>query len=907
MTSFEMPREPDGRAATPGQRVSPLVTMVAAATLVLLAACAAGVTVWKMHQQVDRETRANLGKLALVIADQTSRSFQSVDLVLRDVANRVGTDGMSMPDGARNGIRHEHVHRFLVQQAQNLPQIGNLILIDADGGLSNHSTTWPAPDLMLKEREQFRHLRDHDDEALFISEPVRNLVDGTWTIYLARRINGPQRVFLGVIQAAVRLRHFEEFYGAIALGDGGSIALLRRDGLLLARFPRVDSMISRRLGSQSLFQDIERSIDRGGFRKVGVLDGDMRYFALGTVRGFPLVVSTSVKEEVALGAWRRDALMLLLGAVGALSGLVILLLTMARQIRSMRRSEDLLGLQNLELERSSHQLLKAQRLGKLGYWVSDAAGTAVWSPQLFEIAGLPQTSSVPLESIVLLIHPEDIEPFRRACRHGVATGTAIVHELRWIRPDGRQIWVHVEADPRYEADRHVVGLFGIVQDITAAKLAKAALDQRVADLEVARSDLETQKRELIATTTDLRIARDAAESASRAKSEFLAMMSHEIRTPMTGMIGMIGLLCETPLDKEQQRLAAVARESAGDLLGVVNNILDYSKLEAGKLTAESIGFDIRDLIHGVASLLALKVNGKGLPLEVSVSDGMPMLLNGDPSRIRQILLNLTSNALKFNEQGSVRITASHRALTGDLIELHIEVIDNGIGISKDVQDRLFNPFTQADTSVSRKYGGSGLGLAICKQLCMTMGGAIGVDSEPGHGSRFWFTVQCRPAELPSVSAPSIQLDIQNAGGALNILVADDNLMIRMLVSKLLSKRAHLVDLVCNGKEAVAAVQAKPYDLVLMDMQMPEMDGITAAMTIRGLSGPERHVPIVALTANALVGQHQACLAAGMNDYLSKPFEPARFYAAIDRWGAGSSKLSEQTNSLEDPAVVAIQI
>ncbi|MDP1533537.1 MAG: PAS domain-containing protein, partial [Rubrivivax sp.] len=422
---------------------------------------------------------------------------------------------------------HEHVHRFLAQQARHLPQIANLILITADGRLSNHSRGWPAPELMLREREQFRHLRDHDDETLFISEPVRNLVDGTWTIYLARRINGPQRVFFGIVQAAVRLRHFEEFYGTIALGDGGSIALLRRDGLLLARFPRVDSMIGRRLGSQSLFQDIVRNIDRGGFRKVGVLDGDMRYFALGTVRGFPLVVSTSVKEEVALGAWRRDALMLLLGAVGALSGLVILLLTMARQIRSMRRSEELLGLQNLELERSSHQLLKAQRLGKLGYWVSDAAGDAVWSPQLFEIAGLPQTFSVPFESILSLFHPEDIEPFRRACQHGVATGTAIVHELRWIRPDGRRIWVHVEADPRYEADRRIVGLFGIVQDITATKLAKATLDQRVADLEVARNDLEAQKWELVATSTDLRVARDAAESASRTKSEFLAMMSHE--------------------------------------------------------------------------------------------------------------------------------------------------------------------------------------------------------------------------------------------------------------------------------------------------------------------------------------------------------------------------------------------
>jgi CheY-like chemotaxis protein len=364
------------------------------------------------------------------------------------------------------------------------------------------------------------------------------------------------------------------------------------------------------------------------------------------------------------------------------------------------------------------------------------------------------------------------------------------------------------------------------------------------------------------------------------------MMSHEIRTPMTGMMGMIELLCGTSLDEEQQGLATVAQESARNLLAVVNNILDFSKLEAGQLTPESIGFSPAHLIGGVALLLGPKARGEGLRLETSLSDDMPAWLNGDPSRLGQILLNLAGNAIKFTEKGSVRIVVSHQAMAENMIELRIEVIDSGIGIPGDVQDSLFTPFTQADTSVSRKYGGTGLGLAICKQLCLTMGGAIGVESEPGHGSRFWFTVQCRSGSAPEVPAPPLQPAIQPGADALNILVAEDNAMIRMLISKLLSKRGYRADLVCDGKAAVAAVQDKSYDLILMDMQMPEMDGISATAAIRALSGPQSQVPIIALTGNALVGQRETCLAAGTSDFLTKPIEPDAFYAAILRWGHG---------------------
>jgi signal transduction histidine kinase/CheY-like chemotaxis protein len=421
------------------------------------------------------------------------------------------------------------------------------------------------------------------------------------------------------------------------------------------------------------------------------------------------------------------------------------------------------------------------------------------------------------------------------------------------------------------------------EDISDRERLAVELANRLADQLQAQKKLEDQKTELIAVTEALNEARDAAEAASRAKSDFLAMMSHEIRTPMAGMMGMIDLLSGTSLDEEQQDLARVAQESAHNLLAVLNNILDFSKLETGQANPESIDFSIKHSINSVISLLGPRAAGRGLRLNATLAPDLPIWLRGDPSRIGQVLLNLVGNAIKFTERGSVDISVSHRVLPDSAIELGFDVVDTGAGIAASVLPTLFSPLTQADGSVSRIYGGAGLGLAICKQLCQTMGGDIGAESVPGNGSRFWFTVRCQLGRSPEVTAPVLQPALAPDAADIDILIVEDNPIIRSLVSKLLARRGYEADQVNNGKEALEAVQAKRYGLVLMDMQMPEMDGLAATRAIRNLRGSERNVPIVALTANALAGQREACLAAGMNTFLTKPIQPETLYDAISCW------------------------
>jgi len=460
------------------------------------------------------------------------------------------------------------------------------------------------------------------------------------------------------------------------------------------------------------------------------------------------------------------------------------------------------------------------------------------------------------------VHPEDFARVQGQLQDYLDRKTQFyTTEYRIRARDGSYKWVLARGQALWDEAGHPLRMVGCHSDITERKLAEEAL----------------------------RRARDEAQAGNRAKSEFLANMSHEIRTPMAGVLGMIDLVLATGITPQQKEYLETARDSADSLLVLLNEILDLSKIEARRLELAPVAFSIRQSVEGAVRLFAVRAQEKGLALTSAVDEDVPDMLVGDPLRIRQILLNLVGNAIKFTDAGSVGVRAMVQSRTGSTTLLRVEVTDTGIGIPPGKHELVFDRFRQADGSMSRRHLGSGLGLTISAHLVDLMGGGIGLRSEEGHGSTFFFTV---PLELATVdeeghyagSEPSAMLSASQPSApvhGLRILLAEDNAVNQKLAALLLRREGHDVTVVGDGDAAVRAVAQSSFDVVLMDLQMPEIDGFEATAAIRAAErGTGRHLRIVALTAHAMKEDRDRCLKAGMDDYLTKPIDPARLRSAL---------------------------
>ncbi len=500
---------------------------------------------------------------------------------------------------------------------------------------------------------------------------------------------------------------------------------------------------------------------------------------------------------------------------------------------------------------------------------------------------------------------------------------------RLFAPQGDSLLGQVELPPalgtpqQFAAERRLLGAGGVhrcqvqieaggdqpARVFLVQRAAFSADDGVIAGLVITLTDIT----ELEQTRRQAITAQRTAEQAMKVRSQFLANMSHEVRTPMNGVLGIAGMLLDTPLNESQRELAVLLQTSGRALLTILNDILDFSKIEAGKVTLESTPFDLRAIVQAQVSLFEASAIEQGLEIRLSLDQGLPTQVMGDPTRLGQVLSNLIGNALKFTERGHVEVSVEPAAGPAtDLIR--VEVRDTGMGVDPAVQAKIFDAFSQADNSTTRRFGGTGLGLAICRDLVTMMGGEIGVDSEPGVGSRFWFTVRLPgvaeierpagradanalvPAVKPAAGAASTAGRASGTGTAapvqlapldLDILLAEDNPINQRVAQAMLTSLGCRVTVVGDGQGAIDAASASDFDVILMDCHMPGVDGFGATAALRAAEAGRAHRIIIAQTAMAMQGDREQCLAAGMDDYITKPFSRTDLHVLLSRWSSGA--------------------
>ena len=812
-------------------------------------------------EQQRQRTALETENLAVLVERDVANSLEKVDLLLLDAIDHYA-------EHLRLGrLNIAALDQFLSRQRQRQKPLVAIRIANAAGETFIGLDGGTGANVLVNDREYFQRLRDEPALGRVISKPVRGKISGKWAIVMARRLPDVDGRFAGIAYASIGLDYFQQQFVGLQTGQAGSIALRDGDLALLARQPWRGDVFQH--GSRRLSADFEAALaanPQAGSYVSGVtsLDGVRRLHAYRYNPEFRFYINVGASEEAYLAPWyqQRRGILGLLALFVMLSGAAVFMLhryagRLAERERVLRTIFDT----------SDGAIFLVAPDGRIVF--ANERMSAMWGIPVEQLIGSPYVS---------LIHPDEREIGHQKMLKLMASEIPFVRvEREYIRRDGTMFWGFLCGRRLLDESGRLAGLVGLIADIDESKRNAQELDSY-------RQRLEELVRE---RTTQLEQAKEVAELANRAKSAFLANMSHEIRTPMNAIIGLAHLLRRDQVSRQQADRLDKMLGSAEHLLAIINDVLDISKIESGKLVLEVAPFRIVDVVERLVSLNADKVTTKGLSFRTVVGS-LPPVLVGDRTRLSQALLNYVSNAIKFTESGSIVLRASVVEEDDASLLVRFEVQDSGIGIAGDVLERLFHPFEQADNSTTRKYGGTGLGLVITRHLAELMGGQAGVDSLPGRGSTFWLTARLGKPSAPDQAgcAAMIGTTAGAAGGvarSARILLVEDEPLNCEVAAELIKELVGLpIEIAGDGEQALCKVQSTRYDLILMDLLMPGIDGLEVTRRIRQLPGYAT-TPIVAMTANAFAEDRQRCLAAGMNDHLAKPVDPDRLHAALQRW------------------------